>query len=260
MFWFSVVLNSLIAGICLAYLDITKTCFLCFLIIAIESLVLKDVPAAVALVMFTANQAREYLLPYPLISDIGITALIYTSIGLWVGVGIERNLSGGTIRLHVIAFALVALLFPTHQAPGQTILTTLNTFSFLYSYHTLAYIKLKLEDEVPPTFLPLSTVWTLVSPSTIFFYLLRVMFMLLLTRAFVPLVDFTFFAMSETDQSSTSAEPTKIVGIPRKRQPKQVYMEEPLLRAMLRQAYKKNTIKKKEIDPVVLQDEQNMDF
>lgn len=164
-----------------------KTILLASLIGLFQFIILKQFRAACSLWAWLWFFIQQKLIPNPIVPDILCAlSLVATAIGVWVGLGVERNRYDGSIRpgLIVMTFALYILPFQVRLSdPVELAVFSLWFFSV---YAMTCWVKDQLEEEAVTVFyFVISTYWVLIADPHWTFIIARVVYTALLSRVVV---------------------------------------------------------------------------
>ena len=191
MLLFTLGLNACVAAGAFVFpIPELRTLLLVCVLILIEFVVTKQFRAACALLCWLWFYIRQQFIPASIIPDaFGLMSASVILIGLWVGLGVERNQNEGRIRpgLIVMTFALYFLPFqPKLDHPAISALLSVWYFSV---YAVTCWIKDRVEDEIVTTFyFVMSAYWVLLADVHWVFLVVRVAYSALLCRAALPML------------------------------------------------------------------------
>jgi hypothetical protein len=156
-------------------------------LVALHLIFLHDYLSCLPVVAWFAWQVyMKYVLPFVGRDWGGVASLLVTFIGIWVGLGPERNLNQGTIRYPLYIFYFVSFLLPFFHAVEDPIEGLTTSLLFFFAFHFLQWIKLEQKDTSHVWgYLFLSTFWILVSPTVDLVYgPLKLVCYIVILRAF----------------------------------------------------------------------------
>ena len=188
-----------------------KIILLASLVGAFEFLILKQFRAACSIWTWLWFFIQQQLIPNPIVPDV-LCALSFmaTLIGLWVGLGVERNRHRGNIRPGLIVMTFAVYILPFQVRLSDSVELTVFSTWYFFDYAMSCWIKDQMEEETVTVFyFVISTYWILLADPHWTFIVARVGYTALLCRVFV--IQLTANDPTEllTTLSTSAATPAK---------------------------------------------------
>lgn len=191
MLLFTLGLNACVAaGVFIVPISELRALLLICVLVVTELVILKQFRAACAMLCWLWFYVQHQFVPQAIIPDaFGLFSVATILIGLWVGLGVERNQNDGRIRpgLIVVIFALYFLPFQTRF--DHPIVCSLLSVWFFSVYAITCWIKDHLEEDIVTVFyFIVSSYWVLLADVHWTFLIIRVAYSALLCRAALPIL------------------------------------------------------------------------
>lgn len=191
MLLFTLGLNACVAaGVFIVPISELRTLLLISVLIVIEFVILKQFRAACAMLCWLWFYVQHRFVPQAIIPDtFGLFSVATILVGLWVGLGVERNQNEGRIRpgLIVVTFALYFLPFQTRF--DHPVVCSLLSVWFFSVYTITCWIKDHLEEDIVTVFyFIVSSYWVLLADLHWTLLIARVAYTALLCRAALPIL------------------------------------------------------------------------